>query len=480
MFRRTSKWIILVLAFSLPVASLAQDNFCRQLIDTALEAADEVCSPALRNQACYGHDMLEAQPQTGLDTFNFDEVGDIVDVAHIRTLSLSPMDLQNETWGVAMMNLQANLPDEMPNQNIKLLLFGDVAVRNIIETPRLVDVTLQSEGNANVRRLPDTQAFVIGTLPENASVTARGRSADNQWILVTMPDGEAEGWINSTLVSGYRGVLSLLSVVEPTMSEYGPMQAFYVRTGEDSTSCAEAPSDGLLIQTPEGVAEVRLWINQVKIRLGSTVFISANAGQGMTVSTLEGHASVEAMGVEYTAMAGTSVSVPMDNDDKPSAPPKPPKPIKQEEVDNLPVEHLERQITVEILPTATAQVLTATDAPTSTNMPATPAPTSTRPIVTEEPTVLDEVPSDIPVEEPSNTAAPPTDIPPTDVPPTDVPPTDVPPTAVPPTDVPPPAPTSSATEETQSGSSTSGSGGSEPNGGSSTSSTDNPPTTDEP
>lgn len=476
MLRRVSKWIILALALSLPVLSLAQDNFCRQLIDTALQAADDVCSPTLRNQACYGHDMLEAQPQGSLDEFNFDEVGDIVEVAQIKTLSLSAMDLANQTWGVALMNLQANLPDENPNQNIKLLLFGDVAVRNIINAPTLVDVVLQSEGNVNVRRLPNAESFVIGTVPENATVTARGRSIDNDWILIAMPDGESEGWVRSILVADYMDILPTLSEVEPAMSEYGPMQAFYVRTGDDSTSCEEAPNDGMLIQTPEGVAEVRLWINQVKIRLGSTIFVSAGANGDMTIKTLEGHASVEAMGVEYTAMAGTSVSVQLGDDDKPSAPPKPPKPIKREEVENLPVKHLEREITVEILPTATGAA-TVTVPPTDSK----PATTENVPPQTAEvsPTTVPATSTSVPVVVPSNTSVPTvaviisTEEPPVEPPPATTAP---PPVIEQPTVEPPPVQpteeaqnppqgsnTSSATEDTSSN-------GGENNGGSNTSS----------
>ena len=71
------------------------------------------------------------------------------------------------------------------------------------------------------------------------------------------------------------------------MTQYGPMQAFYLKTGSKATSCEEAPNDGLLVQTPEGIAEVRLWINEVKIRLGSTAFIQSSPGNSMTIKTLE-------------------------------------------------------------------------------------------------------------------------------------------------------------------------------------------------
>ncbi|MBZ0291112.1 MAG: hypothetical protein K8L99_00970, partial [Anaerolineae bacterium] len=101
-----------------------------------------------------------------------------------------------------------------------------------------------------------------------------------------------------------------------------------------------------LIQTPEGVGEVQLLINEISIQLGSTVFFQAQANRQMTVSTLEGHADVRAFGLEQTAYAGTQVSIPLDDNLRPAGPPSPPQPYETARMQNLPTRLLQRQITL--------------------------------------------------------------------------------------------------------------------------------------
>jgi len=238
--------------------------------------------------------------------------------------------------------------------------------------------------------------------------------------------------------------LTQLKELDPSLTSYGPMQAFYLQNGKHQTSCQNVPNDGILIQTPEGVAQVQLWINEVKIKLGSTAFIQASAEKKtMTISTLEGAAHVEAMGVEQVAVEGTTVTVRVDENLVPVAPPSLPQAYKMNEVDTLPVGSLERQITpaapVEVTPTAT---FTA-EATVADSVPSVPSSTATEEvIVTAEPSITNIPPTDTDVPRPTDTDVPPP--PPTDVPPTNTdvpppPPTDVPPP--PPTDVPPPPPT---------------------------------------
>lgn len=435
-YTRPFIWTVFTLLLIVPLIALTQADDCTEIVQTALAATNDICETTGRNQACYGHVQLEADAQPGMDALEFSKTGDRVNVDAINSLRLSPMNEIDGSWGVALMRLQADIPDEKP-QNVTVLLFGDVQVSNAIGLPTLMDVTAASTGNVNVRRDPDNDAFVMMTLSPDQVVTARGRSEDALWLYIDLPDNTGTGWVSSRLMSG-TDAFSTLNVVNPALTEYGPMQAFYLQTGSEESSCDAIPNDGILIQTPEGVAQVRLWINEVRIRLGSTAFIAAGPNHEMTVKTLEGAAHVEAFGVEQVAVAGTSVSIPMNNDNKPSAPPTKPQPYNAVEVNNLPVDNLEREITIEPPYTATDEVQATL---TSTSVPATVAPTSTDtsvPTNTDVPTSTNtDVPTDTPTDKPTDK---PTDIPtdrPTDVPPTDVPPTeDVRPTD-PPTDAPP-------------------------------------------
>ena len=71
--------------------------------------------------------------------------------------------------------------------------------------------------------------------------------------------------------------VSALNVVDSTDAEipFKPMQAFYFKTGITQTSCAEAPQDGILIQTPEGAGQINIRANDVDIQLGSTAYLQA-------------------------------------------------------------------------------------------------------------------------------------------------------------------------------------------------------------
>jgi hypothetical protein len=452
-YPRFINWGLLALLSFGPLIAATGYDVCSELVKTALQATNDVCEATSRNSACYGHLKLQAEPQPGFGPFSFDKVGDTVSVAHMNSLRLSPMDMLTGTWGVALLRLQADIPDDKP-QNVNLLLFGDVEVQNLAPEAVLINVTLNSAGNVNVRRDPENTAFVMGTLTDRQSVTARGRSEDGAWIYIDFPgETNQKGWVRRSFVRTDED-LSTLNVIEPNLTQYGPMQAFYLKTGSKRTSCEEAPNDGLLVQTPEGVAEVRLWINEVKIRLGSTAFITSSPGNSMTIKTLEGAAHVEALGVEQVAVAGTGVTIQLNEHSGASAPPSAPKAYTSTEIENLPVDNLDREIVPvvqdnsnnsEVIVEATAEVSNPpTAAPSVTDEPAA---ISVPAIVTEEPSATSELPTDVP----------PTD---TDVPPTDVPPTDEPPTSEPPTAQ--PAPQDEPTVDAQGAATTPDDSGSQP------------------
>jgi len=128
-FRRLRLWSVWILTLIVGVV-IAQADACPALVTEALEAVDTFCEDTGRNQACYGNVQLEAEPNTGVADFAFEQVGDIVDVNEILTLQLSAMDVGNDIWGVALMRLQADIPDTLPGQNVTFIMFGDVTIEN--------------------------------------------------------------------------------------------------------------------------------------------------------------------------------------------------------------------------------------------------------------------------------------------------------------------------------------------------------------
>jgi LysM repeat protein len=231
---------------------------CDQLVTTALQTADQVCANLGRNQACYGHRLVSAQLQPDANV-TFNTTGDIADVFAIRSLSTAPLDEAEQVWGVAVLKVQANLPDTLPGQNVTLLLYGDAIVDNI--TPQ--------------------------------------------------------------------------------------MQAVALKTGVGSTTCASAPESAMLLQSPEGT-QATLNINGASVTMGSTLYVKANAGQEMTIATIEGQAIVSAANTTRIAQAGAQVRLPLGGTDQLQVigPPSDPEPFDVNVISQAPINLLERNVVV--------------------------------------------------------------------------------------------------------------------------------------
>ncbi len=134
----------LILA-AVPGTTLAQggDESCPALVETALAAAGEACAGLERNTACYGHSLVEATFFEDRDDLVFSAPADRVALADLQTLTTAPLDGEANTWGVALLHLQANLPDTLPGQAVTMLLMGDATLENDV-TPEAEDSPMQA------------------------------------------------------------------------------------------------------------------------------------------------------------------------------------------------------------------------------------------------------------------------------------------------------------------------------------------------
>ena len=345
-----SKFPLSFLLFFLSVALVvAQATECPELVQTALEAAEEQCEDTGRNQVCYGHTSLTVEAQPDASNFTFESTGDIADVAAIETLQLAGLDAESGIWGVVLMKLQANIPDTLPGQNVTVMLFGDSQIRNAASSvaeqiPPEQERTVNASQSINVRELPSTAGQVIGSIAPGTAITATGRTVDSQWIRVRF--GEQTGWVSASLLSG--ADINGLMPVEPDAPQFGPMQAFYFTAGVGQTDCAEVPGDGMLVQTPSGVGAIDLTVNEVQVNMGSTGYFTVNANREMAVYSLEGGVRVTANGRTRTSVEGTRVRIPLDEDLSIEGEPFEIESYADNEtLEYLPLEALERDIEIE-------------------------------------------------------------------------------------------------------------------------------------
>jgi|GEM_PF-1607284 len=337
--------LLLFAVLSLPVQ--AQDQ-CTRLVTQALSAVDAACEGAIRNEACYGNRLVAGEfRQTNADP-RFEQAGDIASLIDLRRIRTSPLNLDDAVWGIALLRVQANLPDSLPGQSLAVLLLGDTDLTDRYDPPARIRAT--TGGSINVRGGPSTSVVVLTGLAAGATVDLNGRNDAGDWLRFTLPD-RRYGWVAASTVRVDGDSLTLpvvraaeLSAPEQTLPR--PMQVFYLQSGRGQAACAAAPPDGLLVQTPRGGVRVELQANEADIVIGSTAFIQAQAEDELILSVIEGWALVTVAGETSYVPAGTRARVALNADGAATVPPGLMERYTEDDLAALPVSLLDREIEI--------------------------------------------------------------------------------------------------------------------------------------
>jgi hypothetical protein len=285
------------------------DMTCPALVQQALEDVGRNCDALDRNNACYGYNRVDAtfaEPQA--DDF-FSTPADRTTLTMLQTIQTAPLDTARELWGIATMNVQANVPGTLPGQAVVFMLLGDVAVENAVSpdgaftpaSPVPVTVTV----NANVRSGPGTNWNIVRSATPGTEAPADGLSSDQAWVRVLI-DG-SPGWISRDLVRASGDVgLDTLPVIDGRQKT--PMQAFYFRTGVTGIECVESPPSVLVIQGPQNV-RVEITANGADIAIGSTIAMTTVGGK-LQLFVLSGSAIVNGVVIP----AGFMIEAPLSED----------------------------------------------------------------------------------------------------------------------------------------------------------------------
>ena len=298
--------IMLMLSPGAPITAQDGGDSCPAIVQTALETVGEACAGLGHNQACYGHNRVDATFWEPRDDLVFSAPADRVPLADLQTIATAPLDVDAAQWGVAALHVQANVPETLPGQAVTFLLMGDAVLENAVPPETLIpEVTAQGVTTADVilRSGPTSTANTIGTLPEETPVTLIGIDETEHWYEVLAGEGSS-AWVERSLVTV--DDLEALETLPVTFGKgipprYGPMQAFYFTTGLGGMTCREAP-DALFVESPEGI-EVALNINNMDVQMGSAaMFTTVPAGpegeRAMVAALLEGHLRATVNGVE--------------------------------------------------------------------------------------------------------------------------------------------------------------------------------------
>ena len=120
----------IIFGVATPAAAALDSAMCQSVVTQALQVIQDKCSNISRNSACYGNNQIQASFADSDAPPTFQTLGDVVALKQITGLVTSPYDETDSTWGLALLKVQANLPDTMPGQNVTFLVYGDTTVQN--------------------------------------------------------------------------------------------------------------------------------------------------------------------------------------------------------------------------------------------------------------------------------------------------------------------------------------------------------------
>lgn len=243
---------------------------CPVLVEDALARLEANCGGLSRNEACYGFDQVQTTFFQQMAESFFSQPSDRAPLIDIASIHTTPFDPDTGKWGVALMNVQANVPNSLPGQAVTFMLVGDVAVENAVAPEDAVipadPVEVTTISAANVRSGPSTNANVLSSVVRGTVLIADAVSEDGAWLRLMLDEGT--GWLSRDLIDAAADTSAL-----PATARQGsltPMQAFYFTTGLGQPACNEAPPSTLIIQGREDL-RVNLTVNGADISVGSTI-----------------------------------------------------------------------------------------------------------------------------------------------------------------------------------------------------------------
>lgn len=290
--RRLAVMVLMVLVLCVilqPAQAQTSNPACPALVELALSQVGNNCTDLGRNSACYGFNRISASFNQTVETNFFTLPADRSDLAKIQSVQTTPLDLDQGQWGIAVMNVQANVPGTLPGQAVTFLLMGDSEIENAVplssDTVQTVTVILQAA--TDLRSGSQPESAVIGNLAAGTVIDANGISQDGTAIRLKTESGNA--WVNRDAVNPNPTLDKLPKIKLNTDS---PMQSFYFRTRPGTNlECAQTPSV-LTIQSPQNI-KVNLTANGADIEMGSLITLQILPdGNTMQLTTLEGQAIV--------------------------------------------------------------------------------------------------------------------------------------------------------------------------------------------
>lgn len=298
--------LLLLLLLGSATLHAQQEPACTELVNSALAIVEDACKDLERNTVCYGFNSVDATFLRQMADDFFSRPADRAGLTDLQSLYTTPLSLDANEWGIALMNIQANIPNSLPGQGLIVLLIGDTGLENAVrpeeafEPGNAIEVITQAAGS-NLRIAPKSSAKILTSVRRNTVLLADGISQDGDWVRVVYQEQPA--WVLRILLQDTPALNEL-----PTLSgiERTPMQAFRLTTGLGVPACSEVPNS-LVIQGPNSM-EVVFDANSADIVVGSTIMLRQPSANSLQLITIQGYARVSGI----TVPNGFSIQAALD------------------------------------------------------------------------------------------------------------------------------------------------------------------------
>lgn len=121
--------LTLLLLILLAAGIALQAQTCPPSVADAIASIGAACANQDGNSACYGNYNVQATFAQGTDASIFDQPSERAPLDVFQSIRTAPYS--GDEWGVAVLKMQANIPNALPGQMVTVLLLGDAQLQSM-------------------------------------------------------------------------------------------------------------------------------------------------------------------------------------------------------------------------------------------------------------------------------------------------------------------------------------------------------------
>lgn len=274
--------VCLTLSLYIPVqAQSSTSETCSAFVETAFQKVGTNCANMEAGSLCYGHPTVTVIGNASPNG-EFSEA-DRISLLNVTSIHTEPYAPAENNLGIAILNVQANLPRGFPGKGAVLMSVGNTSITNAVPAEDALILPEKSlnaavgEAGADLYNVPpgfSIPSQLFSNIPSGTILRADGISADGQWLRVFVKHDQkysqsATAWVKRSALAPNVDVSNLPTIDANTRTS---MQSFYLNNLLDQPACKDIPPSMLYIQGPEEL-QVDLTVNGTDIHFSSTILL---------------------------------------------------------------------------------------------------------------------------------------------------------------------------------------------------------------